>query len=593
MLPKSQLAILAACRFAEPIALTSVFPYLFHLIRSLPLTPPPSDSQIATLAGLASSTFSLGQVLTGLLWGSLSDSYGRKPVILLGLLGTCLTQIMFGMSEGVYGLIAARFLGGIVNGNVGVIRTVVAELVQERGDQAIAFSIMPIVWSTGSIIGPVLGGTLADPVSSYPTLFPKDSKLTRFFTRFRFALPNFVAAWVLGLSCLVGWLFLEETLETRRGLDMGQRVGRGLVGNTRRLCRCCCSRRSRMSWRRNHARKASTIPYPDYGEDEEGLAFLHQDLPLTSLPHSSSSNAPHHSLAKTQPKKNARTNANGNANAPPTSFSKTLFTPQITLNILTYSTLATHTISFDQIFPIYASTSPKSGGLGLSPRELGLILSMAGLWSMVLQVFVFPRVQRRMGSVLCLRFAFALYCVVYLFVPLTRLSLSPLSSSPYLSFLPSLPSLPSLPGVDQSHKDGSGTIRAGSSIATMCAVLGIQFGKSAAGVFAFPSSAILITNSVPHRNMLGSVNGLNQAIGSFCRMLGPVVFGYLLTISLERGVLYLVWSCLAGISAVAFGITLWIMEDCEIEEPVMLEREEERGLMADSVGNDEDDEDMP
>ncbi|KAI6958162.1 hypothetical protein KC355_g13002, partial [Hortaea werneckii] len=80
-LPKQQLAILAICRFAEPLASTSLFPYLPEMIRSFSIP----ESEVGKWAGLAAAMFSLCQACMGIPWGRFSDIYGRKTAILLGL----------------------------------------------------------------------------------------------------------------------------------------------------------------------------------------------------------------------------------------------------------------------------------------------------------------------------------------------------------------------------------------------------------------------------------------------------------------------------------------------------------------------------
>lgn len=64
---------------------------------------------------------------------------------------------------------------------------------------------MPLVWSIGSVFGPVLGGSLATPAKKFPSLFG-DSVL---WTRFPFALPNVVAAVIFMIGVSVAFLFLE------------------------------------------------------------------------------------------------------------------------------------------------------------------------------------------------------------------------------------------------------------------------------------------------------------------------------------------------------------------------------------------------
>jgi MFS family permease len=136
------LANVAICRFAEPIAFTSVFPYLPEMIESFDV---PTD-KIAQWAGTTSAIFSLSQSLTGILWGSAADRFGRKPTILAGLVCTMTSSLLFGFSKTLLAALLARALGGLASGNVGTMRTTVAELVPQKELQPRAFSIMPMVW---------------------------------------------------------------------------------------------------------------------------------------------------------------------------------------------------------------------------------------------------------------------------------------------------------------------------------------------------------------------------------------------------------------------------------------------------------------
>jgi MFS family permease len=81
----------------------------------------------------------------------------------------------------------------------------VAEMVPEKELQPRAFSIMPLVWSMGSIFGPSLGGFFAKPVENLPGLFG-ESKL---FTKFPFLLPNLVASSLFLVGITTGILFLK------------------------------------------------------------------------------------------------------------------------------------------------------------------------------------------------------------------------------------------------------------------------------------------------------------------------------------------------------------------------------------------------
>jgi MFS family permease len=101
----------------------------------------------------------------------------------------------------------------------------VAEMVQERELQPKAFSIMPLVWSVGSVFGPAFGGLFAKPADQFPGLFGN----SYFFNKFPFALPNMLAGVVFLVSLSTATLFLKETLQSKRddrdwGLILGQRI---------------------------------------------------------------------------------------------------------------------------------------------------------------------------------------------------------------------------------------------------------------------------------------------------------------------------------------------------------------------------------
>jgi len=198
----------------------SIFPYIYYMIESFRITN--NDKQIALYAGLVTSAFAFAECLAGPFWGRLSDKYGRKPILLCGITGTGLSMLVFGFARDLPTALIARALGGILNGNIGVLQTTVAEVVTVEAHQARAYAIMPFVWCLGSIVGSAIGGALADPVHNYPNLFSHGT----LFGSYPYLLTNLVCAAVVGFSLTVGLLFLEETHEEKRerrdfGLEMG------------------------------------------------------------------------------------------------------------------------------------------------------------------------------------------------------------------------------------------------------------------------------------------------------------------------------------------------------------------------------------
>jgi MFS family permease len=163
------------------------------------------ENDIARWAGFASAIFSLCQAFTGIPWGAASDRFGRKPIILIGLINTMVTMLVWGFSTNLPMAIAARALQGLGNGNVGILRTTVAELCPWKELQPRAFSIMPIVYTIGAIFGPTIGGALANPLG----IDPRAPRGTRFFERFPYAPPNLAGALIFAIGIVTGWLFLK------------------------------------------------------------------------------------------------------------------------------------------------------------------------------------------------------------------------------------------------------------------------------------------------------------------------------------------------------------------------------------------------
>jgi MFS family permease len=97
-------------------------------------------------------------------WGRVSDVKGRRPVIFVGCAGTILSLLLVGFAPNFWVALAGRFLGGALNGNIGVIQTMVGEMVRNPEHEPKAYAVMPFVWSIGTIIG----RKIITPLRSYP-----------------------------------------------------------------------------------------------------------------------------------------------------------------------------------------------------------------------------------------------------------------------------------------------------------------------------------------------------------------------------------------------------------------------------------------
>jgi MFS family permease len=212
---KDQIAVLVMARVVEPIVQTSLTAYMFHQLQWFDSSLP--DSTIAWQAGVLQASFSGAQTLTSWYWGRAADTYGRKAVLLFGSFGTLISCIGFGLSKSFVSALLFRMLGGLVNGNIPVMRTMVSEIVKEKKYQARAFLLMPMCFNVGVIFGPAMGGILADPAGTYPRVFGPGSTLggkegVWWMFKWPYLAPNLFSSVIVIANIFLVSIFLRETL---------------------------------------------------------------------------------------------------------------------------------------------------------------------------------------------------------------------------------------------------------------------------------------------------------------------------------------------------------------------------------------------
>ena len=144
--------------------------------------------------GFLMSSFSIAQFFATPVLGSMSDKYGRKPLLAISLLGTCISFLMFAWAQGIIMLFAARILDGLTGGNISVAQAIISDT-STPADRAKKFGILSSAFGFGFIIGPAIGGLL----SNYGA-----------------QVPFFFAAGISLICALATVLFLEESNANKR-----------------------------------------------------------------------------------------------------------------------------------------------------------------------------------------------------------------------------------------------------------------------------------------------------------------------------------------------------------------------------------------
>lgn len=130
-----------------------------------------NHTSIVLFGGALGALYSFLQFLAAPLWGGISDRIGRKPVLMISVFFLAISYLLWFFSGSFTLLIFARFLGGIMGGNISTATAVVAD-VTEKNTRSKGMAFIGIAFALGFILGPAIGGisTLFDLTKSYPAL---------------------------------------------------------------------------------------------------------------------------------------------------------------------------------------------------------------------------------------------------------------------------------------------------------------------------------------------------------------------------------------------------------------------------------------
>ena len=173
--------------------------------------------------GLIIASYSAMQFLFAPIWGSLSDRYGRRPLLLVGLFGSAASYLVFGLARSLEVLLLSRVIAGVMGANIPVAQAYIADSTTiER--RARGMGLIGAAFGLGFIFGPAIGGGLSP---------------------WGFGVPGFVAAGLSLTAATAAWRWLPESLAPENRTRDGLGILSAVTGRARAASRVLTRRRLR------------------------------------------------------------------------------------------------------------------------------------------------------------------------------------------------------------------------------------------------------------------------------------------------------------------------------------------------------------
>lgn len=199
------LFVLLACLFVVMIGFGITLPVLPFYVERLALEAGAAHQSIVLHVTLLTGVYPLMQLVFAPLWGRWSDRIGRRPLILIGIAGYVVAQVMFGLSTSLWLLYAARIVGGILSSATLPVSAAYVVDMTTKEERGRGMAWLGTAVSLGVVVGPALGGLLSR----------RDWHFNWSAGHFKvdaFSTPFFAAALLGLLTLLAAWRWLPESM---------------------------------------------------------------------------------------------------------------------------------------------------------------------------------------------------------------------------------------------------------------------------------------------------------------------------------------------------------------------------------------------
>jgi len=166
----------------------------------LPLLPFYAESYGASASqvGFLVAIYAAGQMFSAPFLGRLSDRYGRRPFLLISILGGAISFALLGFATNLTMLFIARLIAGITAGNISVAQAYITDITDAK-NRSRGLGLIGAAFGLGFIIGPALGGILS---------------------QWGYEVPSFLASGIAFFNLLVVFMWLPESLTNERKLEI-------------------------------------------------------------------------------------------------------------------------------------------------------------------------------------------------------------------------------------------------------------------------------------------------------------------------------------------------------------------------------------